>query len=62
MPGGDGLLTCENSLAYAELYTAFAYVFRRFNFTLYETTDHDMDWHDAFTPTSSRHFEGQVAH
>ena len=48
------------SLAYAELYITFAYVFRKYDFTLNETTEHDMEWHDAFTPATFGHLKVNV--
>ena len=50
----------EHSLAYAELFTTFAYVFREFDLELYDTTTHDMDWHDAFTPATFGHLKVKV--
>jgi len=52
-----GLLTMNcSSLAYAELYSTFAHLVRRFDLVNAGTTDHDMDWKDAFTPMRHGHF------
>jgi hypothetical protein len=45
------------SLAYAELFTTFAYVFRRFDLQLSGTTEHDMDWTDCYTPATFGHLK-----
>jgi len=45
-----------SSLAYAELYSTFAHLVRRFDLMNAGTTDHDMDWEDAFTPMRHGHF------
>lgn len=39
------------NLAYAELYNTFAHLVRRFDLINDGTTEHDMDWSDAFTPS-----------
>lgn len=48
------------SLAYAELFTTFAYVFRRFDLQLFDTTADDMDWHDCYTPATFGHLKVTV--
>ncbi|CUS07664.1 unnamed protein product [Tuber aestivum] len=42
----------DDSLAWAELYIAFATVFRRFEMAVWETSKEDMEWIDCFTPCS----------
>lgn len=49
-----------SSLAYAELYTIFAYVFRKFDLELCGTTKHDMDWHDCYTSQTFGHLKVTV--
>jgi hypothetical protein len=44
------LLIGSSSLAYAELYTTFAHLARRFDLVNAGTTSEMMDWTDAFTP------------
>ncbi|PUU78750.1 cytochrome P450 [Tuber borchii] len=39
-----------SNLAWAELYIAFAAVFRRFDMVLWETSKEDMEWMDCFVP------------
>ena len=36
-----------HSLAYTELYLTLAHLFRRFDMTLHDTPDADMDWKDC---------------
>lgn len=48
------------SLAYAELFTTFAYLFRKFDLEVYDTTEHDMDWHDCYTPATFGHLKVRV--
>lgn len=38
------------SLAYMEMYMAIAYIIRRFNLRLVDTTDRDMVWDDMVVP------------
>ena len=38
------------SLAYMEMYMAIAYMIRRFDLQLYETTEKDMVWDDMVVP------------
>ena len=45
--------TC--SLAYAEMYLTIAALFRRFEFTIYKTTELDMDWVDNVILTTRGH-------
>ncbi|KIW50904.1 hypothetical protein PV05_09681 [Exophiala xenobiotica] len=45
------------NLAYAELYKGFAHLVRRFDIVNAETTHHDMDWQDAFTPRFNGHLK-----
>lgn len=44
------------NLAYAELYTTFAHLVRRFDLVNDGTTDEDMDWIDTFVPS----FKGRL--
>jgi hypothetical protein len=53
----DQKLLC--SLAYADLFTTFAYVFRKFDLQ-HGTTEHDMDWHDCYTPGTFGHLNVTV--
>ena len=48
------------SLAYAELFIIFAYVFRKFDLEVCGTTDRDMDWKDCYTPATYGHLKVAV--
>lgn len=48
------------NLAYAELFYTFAYLFRNFELELFETTQHDMEWHDAFVVATFGHLRAKV--
>jgi len=52
----DILTTIGPVLPYAELYSTFAHLVRRFDSVNDGATDHDMDWKDAFTPMCHGHF------
>jgi cytochrome P450 len=44
------------NLAYAELFYAFAYIFRKYDMVRAEgMTDRDMEWHDAFVVATFGH-------
>jgi cytochrome P450 len=45
------------NLAYAELYLAFAYMFRRFEIENAGTTAKDMEWNDYFVPYTNAHLK-----
>jgi hypothetical protein len=45
------------SLAYAELFTTLGYVFRKFDLQLCGTTEHEMNWHDCYTPATFGHLK-----
>lgn len=51
------LLTTINSLAYSELYLAFAYMFRLLNFELHGTKAEDLEWGDFYAPMTKGHLE-----
>ena len=43
------------NLAYAELYLVFAYMFRKFDMSLHETSAETMEWKDNFVVTTKDH-------
>lgn len=46
------------SLAYAELFYGFAYIFRKFEVQMAEgMTERDMEWHDAFVVATFGHLK-----
>jgi cytochrome P450 len=45
------------NLAYAELHYTIAYLLRCFELEVVETTEHDMDWHDAFVVATYGHLK-----
>ncbi|KIV76881.1 hypothetical protein, variant [Exophiala sideris] len=45
------------NLAYAELFTTFAYLFRKFDLEVFNTTEHDINWHDCYTPATFGHLK-----
>jgi cytochrome P450 len=45
------------NLAHTELYLGFAYVFRKFDLALHETTAADMEWKDNFVVTTKGHLK-----
>lgn len=57
---GRGTRAClGNNLAQAEIYLTLAYVFRRFDFDLYDTTRRDVDIaHDNFVPQAAKDSKG----
>lgn len=58
MPFSRGSRNCIGSnLAYAQLYYAFAYLFRNFEIEAFETTQDDMDWHDCFVVATFGHLK-----
>lgn len=48
------------NLALANLYITFAYLFRRFNLRLFDTTKEDMEWHDGMIPVTFGHLKVKV--
>ncbi|MCJ1457018.1 hypothetical protein MMC28_007384 [Mycoblastus sanguinarius] len=46
-----------NNLAYAELYLTLAHLFRRFDLSLYQTTEKDVEWDDSFVPITRGHLK-----
>ena len=58
MPFSRGARDCiGRNLGLATLYLAFAYIFRRFEFEVFETTAKDMEWHDGFLPVTFGHLK-----
>ena len=49
--------TLRPSLAYAELYLTLAHLFRRFDLSLYQTTEKDVEWDDSFVPITRGHLK-----
>ena len=48
------------NLAYAELFYTFAYLIRNFELELFDTTERDMEWHDAFVVATFGHLKVKV--
>ncbi|ETN39087.1 uncharacterized protein HMPREF1541_05309 [Cyphellophora europaea CBS 101466] len=58
MPFSRGSRGCiGQNLAWAELYYTFAFLFRRFQLEAFETTEADMEWHDAFVVATFGHLK-----
>ena len=51
----------RSSLAYAELFTVFAYIFHKFNLEVVGTTDWDMEWKDCYVPATYGHLKVAVS-
>lgn len=49
-----------SSLAYSELYLAFASMFRCLDMQLYKTTSDDMKWGDYFSPITKKNLKVKV--
>lgn len=58
IPFSRGSRNCiGQNLAWAELYYAFAYLLARFDLVNADTTERDMDWHDAFVVATFGHLK-----
>jgi cytochrome P450 len=58
IPFSRGSRNCiGQNLAMAELYYAFAYLYRRFELEVFETTSKDMEWKDAFVVVTNGHLQ-----
>lgn len=58
IPFSRGSRNCiGQNLAYAQLYYAFAYLFRNFELEAFETSQQDMEWHDAFVVATFGHLK-----